>query len=942
MSVLVVLRNIWFCKVTPQKKHIAENCMVLNASQRCFNTFRHHSCIFELLQVDRKFNLGWDKETLSSKVSFTGVAEALLFLKPVLDITVYKIFRVAFVFKFGYEMAFSLEASTNFASVECSHSLKKFLTLDVALNVSANLFGNSLFDKEFNLYTNKWKLDEHEGDCSLAPATTLTSTLSLTESGTAQTEDGCACKESWATSEVSCANSCCLLEGYSRHLCIKQDETCGDGRNWGYCKVTTDDGCLCEQSWSSNGVVCHDFCCNLEGFARPLCRKKDPSCGGSTYGYCSTFGLPRARDGCTCQQTWTNDGTTCQDFCCTTNLIYTGTNPVCQKEDPACGSTATATSECEVPRTADGCRCKKVWAAEGVQCNDFCCYLGGAYAGRHLCIKEDDTCGDANWGWCMKQETDQSRRLASCEEVAFFCNENACANQQPDCHRCGYCDNFGTSSTSSSTSSSTQMVQTTLMSPSSTTHSTSAVTTSVSSASSSVFELGSLWRRRIWEDGSGSCSAFAADLVLQLVQFDDFGHGDGILYFMGSTNPVAGHGSCSITMFYEASVRGSLPYSTLKPQSDPDFFGECENFALPYGWVVQIDFGRIHGTDSMNCMHIDLNVVTSNDMTTDPSTSATSTIVETSAGPETTTSMAGTVAQTSASPETTTSMAGTVTQNSVSPETTTSMAGTVPQTSAGPETTTSMAGTVTQTSASPETTTSMAGTVTQTSASPETTTSMAGTVTQNSVSPETTTSASPETTTSMAGTVTQTSASPETTTSMAGTVTQNSVSPETTTSMAGTVSQTSASPETTTSMAGTVTQNSVSPETTTSMAGTVSQTSASPETTTSMAGTVSQTSASPEATTSMAGTVAPTSPLASTTASTTTTTNTTTTTLAEHLVVGADIIMTDRVWIAEKTTWTSADGIRALAVRVEVLPGISLTIEGSRNSSLVLALDDCG
>ena len=85
-----------------------------------------------------------------------------------------------------------------------------------------------------------------------------------------------------------------------------------------------------------------------------------------------------------------------------------------------------------------------------------------------------------------------------------------------------------------------------------------------------------------------------------------------------------------------------------------------------------------------------------------------------------------------------------------------------------------------------------------------------------------------------------------------------------------------------------------------------------------------------------------TSPLPSTTASTTTTTTTTTTTLAEHLVVGADIIMTDPVGIAENTTWTSADGIRALAVRVEVLPGMSLTIEGSRNSSLVLALDDCG
>ena len=85
-----------------------------------------------------------------------------------------------------------------------------------------------------------------------------------------------------------------------------------------------------------------------------------------------------------------------------------------------------------------------------------------------------------------------------------------------------------------------------------------------------------------------------------------------------------------------------------------------------------------------------------------------------------------------------------------------------------------------------------------------------------------------------------------------------------------------------------------------------------------------------------------TSPLPSTTSPTTTTTTTTTTTLAEHLVVGADIIMLDPVWIAENTTWTSADGIRALAARVEILPGTSLRIEGSGNSSLVLALDDCG
>ena len=52
--------------------------------------------------------------------------------------------------------------------------------------------------------------------------------------------------------------------------------------------------------------------------------------------------------------------------------------------------------------------------------------------------------------------------------------------------------------------------------------------------------------------------------------------------------------------------------------------------------------------------------------------------------------------------------------------------------------------------------------------------------------------------------------------------------------------------------------------------------------------------------------------------------------------------MTDPLWITENTTWTSSDGIRALAVRVEVLPGMSLTLEGSGNSSLVLALDDCG
>ena len=77
-----------------------------------------------------------------------------------------------------------------------------------------------------------------------------------------------------------------------------------------------------------------------------------------------------------------------------------------------------------------------------------------------------------------------------------------------------------------------------------------------------------------------------------------------------------------------------------------------------------------------------------------------------------------------------------------------------------------------------------------------------------------------------------------------------------------------------------------------------------------------------------------TSPLPSTTPSTTTSTTSTTTTLASHLIAGADIVLTEPMWLKQNTTWTS-DAIRALAKRVEVLPGVTLTIEGTANSVAV-------
>ena len=80
-----------------------------------------------------------------------------------------------------------------------------------------------------------------------------------------------------------------------------------------------------------------------------------------------------------------------------------------------------------------------------------------------------------------------------------------------------------------------------------------------------------------------------------------------------------------------------------------------------------------------------------------------------------------------------------------------------------------------------------------------------------------------------------------------------------------------------------------------------------------------------------------TSPLPSTTPSTTPSTITTTTTLAAHLILGADIVLTEPIWVKQDTTWTS-DGVRALRRRLKVLPGVTLTIEGTRTSLAVLLL----
>ena len=66
---------------------------------------------------------------------------------------------------------------------------------------------------------------------------------------------------------------------------------------------------------------------------------------------------------------------------------------------------------------------------------------------------------------------------------------------------------------------------------------------------------------------------------------------------------------------------------------------------------------------------------------------------------------------------------------------------------------------------------------------------------------------------------------------------------------------------------------------------------------------------------------------------------TTVTTLAAHIIAGADIVLTEPIWLTQNTTWTSADGVRALAKTVEVLPDVTFTIEGTQTSFAVWLLD---
>ncbi|CAE8602528.1 unnamed protein product [Polarella glacialis] len=340
-------------------------------------------------KVERSVDFDWDQ--WDAKASFSGLAQTLLYVKPVLAITAYKMFTAAFILKVYHGNQLSLEASVTPTSAECSAGLMKFLGFDVALNISA--FGKSPFSKSMNLYTNKWKLPAHSQDCvRLVPTVP-------------QTMDGCECAKGWSaqtTVAYHCADYCCTPDGFSKSLCVKQDKDCGTG----------------------------------------------------FYGNC------------------------------------------------------------------------------------------------------------------------QTRRLAGCGEIEGMCNENACSNGQPDCHKCGFCSAEIPSQ----------------------------------SAETGSWKAGAMWRGTI-----ARSNAPIAELVLQLVEFEDYGFGNGRLEFMGATNVFLP--DCSMTLFYVVQLYSNSQYGTLQPQTeDADFFGSCEGFELPYGWYVQITSTRVHGNDTMDFMSVDLRAVTSKDI----------------------------------------------------------------------------------------------------------------------------------------------------------------------------------------------------------------------------------------------------------------------------------------------------------------------------------------
>ena len=206
-------------------------------------------------RVERSLNFNWDQ--LDAKATFDGKATAMLYLKPVVTFTAYKILQAAFVLKVFYQAIWTLEGEA--LAGECSANLKKFWGLDLSLTVKIR----SIFTKSFNLYANQWPLAEREDDCGpfvSLPSNLLTnfvegtsdddddgSAVSDDASGdeggsssspsTQTTQDGCRCKQNWTAdwngSEVSCDSYCCRFEG-SSGFCVKEDPTCGT-ECWGSC-----------------------------------------------------------------------------------------------------------------------------------------------------------------------------------------------------------------------------------------------------------------------------------------------------------------------------------------------------------------------------------------------------------------------------------------------------------------------------------------------------------------------------------------------------------------------------------------------------------------------------------------------------------------------------------------------------------------------------------
>ena len=117
------------------------------------------------------------------------------------------------------------------------------------------------------------------------------------------------------------------------------------------------------------------------------------------------------------------------------------------------------------------------------------------------------------------------------------------------------------------------------------------------------------WSRgQITPIADGTCpNNPSAELVLQLVEVNDWGGGNGQMTFMGATNVILPDGRCTVSLSYVADLYGgSIQGGTLKPSADDDFFGDCDGFVLPAGWRVDATTARMAGEDTMNCYSVDL------------------------------------------------------------------------------------------------------------------------------------------------------------------------------------------------------------------------------------------------------------------------------------------------------------------------------------------------